>query len=135
MMVRIILCILTMVLLAGCASSQKQVKEKQRIINYEKSPKTYYEDDSLSEYESPKDKYSIPSDISFEEKSVESTQLSARQIQKALKNAGYYQSTIDGIIGPKTKSAILKFQKAHNLKADGVVGKKTSAKLKEYLYK
>ncbi|MDP3800072.1 MAG: hypothetical protein Q8Q90_01480, partial [bacterium] len=62
-MSRIVLCILVTILLTGCATNQKQVKEKQQIVSYERSPKTYYEDDSLSEYESPKDKYSTPSDI------------------------------------------------------------------------
>ena len=59
--------------------------------------------------------------------------LSARQIQKALKSAGFYQGAVDGKIGSKTKSAIIKFQKAHSLKADGVVGKRTSMELNKYL--
>jgi len=59
--------------------------------------------------------------------------LSPKQIQTALKNAGFYKGTIDGKIGHKTKSAIKKFQTAKGLKADGVVGKKTAAILSTYL--
>lgn len=54
-------------------------------------------------------------------------------IQRALKNAGLYTATIDGIIGPKTKEAIRQFQKDNNLTVDGVIGKKSWAQLKKYL--
>ncbi|MFA6129571.1 MAG: peptidoglycan-binding domain-containing protein [Candidatus Omnitrophota bacterium] len=60
---------------------------------------------------------------------------SARQIQAALKNAGYYEGVIDGKIGKKTRQSIKDFQKANNLSVDGKVGKKTWAALKEYLQK
>ena len=43
--------------------------------------------------------------------------------------------TVDGKMGPKTKQAVKDFQKANNLKVDGVVGKKTWAKLESYLNK
>jgi peptidoglycan hydrolase-like protein with peptidoglycan-binding domain len=58
-----------------------------------------------------------------------------RQIQAALKNAGYYQGVIDGKIGRKSRQAIRDFQKANNLSVDGKVGKNTWAALKEYLQK
>ena len=57
----------------------------------------------------------------------------ARDIQTALKNAGYYTGKIDGKIGPKTDSAIKAFQKNNSLKVDGVVGKKTWNLLNKYL--
>ena len=56
-----------------------------------------------------------------------------KDIQAALKNAGFYTGAIDGKIGPKTKSAILEFQKAKALKVDGKVGPKTWAELEKYL--
>lgn len=58
-----------------------------------------------------------------------------RQIQVALKNAGYEPGAIDGRIGKQTRDAIKAFQRANNLPADGKVGKKTWGLLKEYLYK
>jgi len=59
----------------------------------------------------------------------------AKQIQTALKNAGYYQGAIDGKIGKMSHEAIKAFQKANNLTEDGRVGKKTWAVLKDYLDK
>ena len=56
-----------------------------------------------------------------------------KDIQRALKNAGFYAGTVDGKIGPKTKKAIEDFQKAKGLKADGKVGQKTWAELEKYL--
>lgn len=56
-----------------------------------------------------------------------------KDIQKALKAAGFYTGTIDGKIGPKTKAAVMDFQKANGLKADGKVGPKTWAALEKYL--
>ena len=56
-----------------------------------------------------------------------------RQIQTALKNAGYDPGTIDGKLGQKTKKAIKDFQTANGLKADGKVGPKTWAKMSTYL--
>ncbi len=58
---------------------------------------------------------------------------SVEEIQKALKNAGLYQGKIDGILGSKTKKAIVDFQTQNNLKPDGKVGPKTWDKLKGYL--
>ena len=47
------------------------------------------------------------------------------EIQAKLKKWGYYQGAVDGIFGTATKNAVIKFQKANNLTADGVVGNKT----------
>ena len=58
---------------------------------------------------------------------------STRDIQQALKNAGFYQGAIDGKMGPKTRQAIREFQRVHGLKDDGKVGKQTWAKLFPYL--
>jgi len=60
---------------------------------------------------------------------------SVKQIQLALRNAGYSPGPIDGRMGKQTRSAIRQFQSAHNLAVDGKVGKKTWAVLKDYLYK
>ncbi len=76
----------------------------------------------------------VPSESTL--KTIESKQRpSPRQIQTALKNAGYYQGVIDSKLGKKTRQAVKDFQKANNLSADGRVGKKTWALLKDYLEK
>ncbi len=56
-----------------------------------------------------------------------------RDIQRALKNAGYDPGPIDGIIGRRTKRAIIDFQKANRLSPDGIVGRKTWGKLGPHL--
>jgi len=56
-----------------------------------------------------------------------------KDIQTALKNAGFYEGNIDGILGPMTKKAIEEFQKENGLGVDGKVGPKTWAKLKPFL--
>lgn len=56
-----------------------------------------------------------------------------KQIQAALKNAGYDPGAIDGKLGPRSKKAIKDFQAVNGLKADGKVGAKTWAKLSAYV--
>ncbi|MBF0490585.1 MAG: peptidoglycan-binding protein [Candidatus Omnitrophica bacterium] len=56
-----------------------------------------------------------------------------KQIQQALKNAGFYTGKIDGNIGPKTKKAVEEFQAQNGLKADGKVGAKTWKALSAHL--
>jgi N-acetylmuramoyl-L-alanine amidase len=48
-----------------------------------------------------------------------------RNIQRRLKDWGYYNGSVDGIYGTKTKAAVIKFQKKHNVTADGICGPKT----------
>lgn len=48
-----------------------------------------------------------------------------KEIQKRLKEWGYYSGNIDGIYGSKTYNAVKKFQKKNNLNVDGIVGEKT----------
>ncbi len=57
----------------------------------------------------------------------------SKDIQKALKNAGFYSGSVDGKIGPRTKKAIEAFQKSKGLKVDGKVGPVTWAELEKYL--
>ena len=60
---------------------------------------------------------------------------SISEIQTALRSVGLYQGNVDGKLGPMTKQAIMQFQEAHQLEADGKVGSKTWALLKPYLAK
>ena len=50
-----------------------------------------------------------------------------KKIQTKLKNWGYYSGSVDGIFGTQTKKAVIAFQKANGLKADGIAGEKTLA--------
>lgn len=57
-----------------------------------------------------------------------------KQIQIALKNAGYDPGPIDAKMGKRTREAIRAFQKAKGLAVDGKVGRITWELLREYLY-
>ncbi len=59
--------------------------------------------------------------------------ITGRELQKALKVAGFYTGKLDGKVGPKTKAAVVDFQKSHGLTADGIVGQKTWSELKVYI--
>ena len=51
------------------------------------------------------------------------------QLQQRLKDLGYYTDKVDGIFGSGTEKALIRFQKASGLTADGVAGAKTLSKL------
>ena len=52
-----------------------------------------------------------------------------KEVQRRLKQWGYYSGAVDGILGSGTKKAVISFQKKNGLTADGVVGKATYAAL------
>lgn len=56
-----------------------------------------------------------------------------KEVQVALKNAGFDPGSVDGKLGRRTKAAIMDFQTANNLKPDGKVGPKTWSKLSRFL--
>jgi hypothetical protein len=51
--------------------------------------------------------------------------LSTRDIQRALSELGFEPGPVDGIWGRKTIAAVFAFQSANNLAVDGIVGPKT----------
>jgi len=50
-------------------------------------------------------------------------------LQDALNTLGYGLGTIDGIFGARTRDAVIRFQRANNLVADGIVGCNTWERL------
>lgn len=120
---------------AGCVSSRKNIESedlKARITELERILMEKEEEIGALQGEvellrSETRQKEIPT----EKKNV--SKMTSKQIQKALKNAGFYDGLIDGKIGKKTTQAIKDFQKSKGLTADGVVGKKTRAELSAYL--
>lgn len=53
-----------------------------------------------------------------------------REYQSLLRELGYYRGPVDGIAGPLTRAAVLRFQRDHGLAADGVVGPATLSALR-----
>lgn len=74
---------------------------------------------------------SVGTSVSSSSVTVET--MSKKNIQNALKNAGYYDGPVDGKIGPKSRTAIMDFQKDMGLKMDGIAGRQTKEKLLKYL--
>ncbi|MDE6104384.1 MAG: spore cortex-lytic enzyme [Clostridia bacterium] len=48
-----------------------------------------------------------------------------KEVQRRLKQWGYYSGAVDGVYGPQTVAAVKAFQKKNGLKADGIAGKST----------
>ncbi len=46
-------------------------------------------------------------------------------LQQALRERGYFAGKVDGLFGPRTKTAVMSFQAAAGLATDGVVGQRT----------
>jgi N-acetylmuramoyl-L-alanine amidase len=51
------------------------------------------------------------------------------RLQQALNGKGHSAGSVDGIFGPKTKNAVISFQKSNGLKSDGIAGNQTQSKL------
>lgn len=60
-------------------------------------------------------------------------ELPAASVQKALKNAGFYNGEMDGKVGPDTREAVRSFQRENGLTPDGIIGKTTWNLLKKHL--
>lgn len=69
----------------------------------------------------------------YSKSNISAVSLTDKDIQIALKNAGFYDGAIDGKIGRNTRKAIEEFQRANNLKIDGIAGIKTRSLLIKYL--
>ena len=54
-----------------------------------------------------------------------------KQIQEELDQVGCMAGPVDGILGPQTDAAILRFQKAAGIEEDGELGPQTEAELKK----
>ena len=77
--------------------------------------------------------YQEEADLSEKDKEIIRVEASIHDVQKALKNAGYYNGAIDGKFGARSKSAVFAFQKDHDLSSDGIVGQRTWTELRNYL--
>lgn len=111
------------------AKKDQEIANLRYDMNIEESKEIVFDEDILKELEAKEKQVSKPKAST----SVKSVKKTNRNIQRALKNAGYYKGRIDGKIGKYTKRAIRNFQRAKGLRADGVVGKYTWSRLKKYL--
>lgn len=122
--------------IAGCATTRKgddiQTQQLQKRISYLEA-ELQRKNQEVSSLENELAQTQDTGSLSRSTRESSAGSLSPKQIQRALKNAGFYNGPVDGKIGSKTKDAIKAFQKANGLKADGIVGKRTSQELSKYL--
>ncbi|MCR4337970.1 MAG: peptidoglycan-binding protein [Candidatus Omnitrophica bacterium] len=150
MLHRILLVILVAGSLTGCAATQQSTEVSQlqmQVGNLEREVQAKDSEIENLKYEVKDLNYEIEkirkapartvssrsSSSSADDGEIIRVDASIEDVQKALKNAGYYTGNIDGKLGNQTKQAISNFQKDHNLKADGLIGKKTWSELQTYL--
>lgn len=116
------------VMLAGCSTTRSSASLENRVQALESKVQ-------MLEGSGPSSGAMVIGTESSEKYAADVTAetMTKKQIQKALKNAGYYDGAVDGKIGQKTKNAIMEFQRAMGLKADGIAGRNTKEKLLKYL--
>lgn len=131
-----------MVLINGCATTRKQSDlEIQGLKNHVSVLETQLQSkdeeiSSLREALNKSQDESTTETKNFNKKAVagkSKSHPSIKEVQIALKNAGYNPGVIDGKAGKQTKEAIKSFQKANNLTISGKVSKKTWRLLRKYL--
>ena len=134
MILQILLSMMIVLSLAGCATMKKNTAGTQelemRVSDLEK--RLQEKNDEIRILERKLGRTTKTSQETSQAK-IDVSKVTKRQIQTALANAGFYNGPIDGKVGHLTTEAIKEFQKANNLKEDGVVGQQTWAKLNEHL--
>ena len=155
MVVQLLIAFISIVFLAGCATTrqpselnQLQIKvsqlerkldDKDQEINdlkYEINEMTSKMDNSGSSTTRADSSDEGDSKSSITKSSSDDiirVSVSAKEVQRALKKAGYYEGEVDGKFGAKSQKAVADFQKDHDLTSDGIVGQKTWNELKKYL--
>lgn len=124
---RLWLVIPLILLMAGCATCDKKLKTLDtRVTALENRPSETTKTEAPAVTETQVAPTPAAPEIVIPETP------SKKDIQVALKNAGFYTGEVDGKLGHKTKKAIEQFQKANDLKVDGKVGPNTWNKLKTY---
>lgn len=141
--------VIFVVAVSGCATSRKQTDlEMQGLKNQISTLQTELQtkDEEIAALKEssnrvPEERVEGPAQpmmAAVSQKSVSpeaKSRFTLKQVQIALKNAGYDPGPVDGRMGKQTRDAIKAFQRSNNLKADGMVGKRTWSLLREYLTK
>jgi murein L,D-transpeptidase YcbB/YkuD len=120
--------------LTGCASLRKKDLTSQELRNQTQALEAELQKKN-EEIALLKEKLKEKEEISKSSFPEAKRRPSVKQIQLALRNAGYNPGPIDGKMGKQTRQAIKAFQKANGLTPDGKVGRKTWELLRQYLYK
>ncbi|MBD2099553.1 peptidoglycan-binding protein [Leptolyngbya sp. FACHB-261] len=77
---------------------------------------------------------SLPGPTYISYNSNSSADLPVSTLQELLRDRGYYRGAVDGVYGQGTRSAVIAFQNANDLSADGVAGPNTIGLLQSRYY-
>jgi murein L,D-transpeptidase YcbB/YkuD len=143
---RLIYLLLIVLFIAGCASAgrhsgdmrvqrlQEEAAKLKEDIR-QKDEKISYLEGRINKIQSQKINQGREEKMAFkkpQEPAADSARMTPKEIQAALKKAGFYKGAVDGRIEQETRKAVSDFQKANGLKADGIAGKQTCLKLRKY---
>lgn len=59
-------------------------------------------------------------DLDLSKELTQRLQVASKELQQHLKNRGFDPGPLDGVLGPRTQAALINFQEAHQLTADGI---------------
>ena len=122
-----------MVMIAGCATTKQVSDLESRIGALENKLTSVEQKQVVAEVPSAQIEEAPPVYIPVTASKPAAGSLTKKDIQLALKKAGYYTGVVDGQIGRNTRKAIKAFQKANGLTVDGIAGAKTKELLATYL--
>lgn len=140
----IILAFVTAASFYGCGKKQQSLEEMQQPMSMETLTTMSTTAPSSSEVKAPAPEVKTEAASVLAPASTQAGKLeplppagpykpTVKEIQTALKNAGFYSGSVDGKLGPNTKKAIIEFQKSQSLVADGKIGPKTWGILSKHL--
>ncbi|MFA5038787.1 MAG: peptidoglycan-binding domain-containing protein [Candidatus Omnitrophota bacterium] len=119
------------ILICGCATYERSLEDETVVST------SAAREEAADEEGTAPDTIVAPGEVSLQEslapEQTVAEKPTKKELQTALKNAGFYAGPVDGKFGPETKKAVEDFQTANNLKADGVAGPLTWNLLKKYL--
>lgn len=144
---RLIYLLVAVLFLAGCASTGRRSGDMQvqrlqeeaiklREDIRQKDEKISYLEGRINKIQSQESSHAREEKAASgraKERLADPVNMTTKEIQAALKKAGFYKGPIDGKMEKETKKATSDFQKANGLKADGIAGKQTCLKLRKYL--
>jgi murein L,D-transpeptidase YcbB/YkuD len=155
MFLRCLMGLMFVVLLTGCATTQKPTAASQlevRVAEIEDQMDAQDQDVTELKYavdtlettveqmgsgrsvqKSSSDASGLSASSALGSQQILRVPVAAEEVQQALKDAGYYEGAIDGKLGSGSQRAIKAFQKDHGLESDGIVGQKTWTELKSYI--
>ncbi|MBQ7866874.1 MAG: peptidoglycan-binding protein [Clostridia bacterium] len=122
--VTIILCVLLIGAVAAIALIAPDTMEAKRMLHIEQAATPTPTADVRSMLMITPDPNVTPKPTAFLLKNgVEGDEV--KNLQRRLKELGYYSGGVDGQYGPGTQDAVIRFQTQHGLTADGIVGEGT----------